>query len=135
MANDPLRKCPTCLTPVKDADLGLRDYRWVSGSLPGRVAPMDFDAVLERKGRFLVLEMKPKDVRPSGGALYTFKSLVRTGAFDVWLVQGEEGKVKVSPIYADGIGEGMFVDVEELASMVAAWYDSAGREPDGGDDE
>jgi hypothetical protein len=54
VANDPLRGCPTCGTRVHDLDLGLRDFRWVSSHLPGNVAPMDIDFVLERKGKVLM---------------------------------------------------------------------------------
>lgn len=85
MANAPLRACPTCGTKVTDTQMGLRDYRWVSEALPGKIAPMDLDCVLERKGHFLVMEFKPEGAPLPMGQRLTLKALVRLG-MDVWVV-------------------------------------------------
>lgn len=125
--NDPLRKCPTCQTPVKEANLGLRDYRWVVEELPGRVAPMDIDFALERNGRFLFIEFKPANGGLSVGARILYKTLVRQG-HDVWLVQGD-GPVQAGPM--DRNGNVFFtapLTVPELAQRVKAWFTSAGEE-------
>ncbi len=125
--NEQLRKCPTCLTPVKDASLGLRDYRWVVEELPGRVAPMDIDFALERKGRFLFVEFKPPGGGLSVGARILYKTLVRAG-HDVWLVQGD-GPVQAGPMDANGnVVFTAEMTVPELAKRVRMWFDGAGEE-------
>lgn len=125
--NDPLRKCPTCGTPVKEAKLGLRDFRWVVEKLPGRVAPMDVDFALERHGRFLFIEFKPLGGGLSVGARILYKTLVRQG-HDVWLVQGD-GPVQAGPMDANGnVNFTATLTVEELAQRVRAWFDGAGEE-------
>jgi hypothetical protein len=121
MANEPLRGCPTCGTPVEEVRLGLRDYRWVSDKLPGRVAPMDFDFVLERRGNFLVIEFKPKGMAPPPGQARTLRTLRNAGG-DVWLVYGDGPDVQVD------FGEGELHDmsVDELAEEVRLWFEEAG---------
>ena len=120
MANQPLRGCPTCLTPVAETKLGLRDYRWLSDYLPGKVAPMDFDGVLERNGHFLILEFKPEGVRPRTGQARTLRAARKWA--DVWLVQGDGPVVKVD----FGDGEVFAMSVESLAVEVRRWFDEAG---------
>lgn len=102
--NEPLRGCPTCGTKVKETDLGLRDFRWL-GNLPGRIAPMDIDFLLERGGDFLAMEFKPPGVPPSRGALITFRELRKKG-FEVWTVEGDGPRVKVwwnELVYTDNL--------------------------------
>jgi hypothetical protein len=125
--NEQLRKCPTCLTPVAEANLGLRDYRWVVESLPGRVAPMDIDFALEKNGRFLFIEFKPTGGGVSVGARILYKTLVRAG-HDVWLVQGE-GPVQAGPMDRNGnVTFAAEMSVPELAKRVRMWFDGAGEE-------
>ena len=125
--NDPLRKCPTCLTPVEKAKLGLRDFRWVVESLPGRVAPMDIDFALEKNGRFLFIEFKPDGAGLSVGARISYKALVRAG-HDVWLVQGD-GPVQAGPMDRNGnVNFTATLTLDELVQRVKAWFDGASKE-------
>jgi hypothetical protein len=120
MSNEPLRGCPTCGTKVTDVALGLRDYRWVSDKLPGRVAPMDIDFMLERNGHILIIEFKPAGVEAPTGQARTLRTLRQFA--DVWVVQGDGPIVTVN--YGDG---GKFkVSVEDLADEVALWFEEAG---------
>lgn len=123
MANSPLRGCPTCGTPVTEARLGLRDYRWVSSKLPGKVAPMDFDFVLERGGHFLIMEFKPEGVKPGVGQARTLRA-AREWA-DVWVVYGEDGAEYVDVDFGDGIIA--HFAVEALAYEVVCWFEEAGQ--------
>jgi len=122
MANAPLRGCPTCGTKVTDVALGLRDYRWVSDKLPGRVAPMDIDFLLERNGQLLILEFKPDDVEPGPGQARTFRTLKDHA--DFWLVQGD-GPVTVD--FGDGLRNRYRMSAGSLADEVALWFEEAGR--------
>ena len=127
MANERLRKCPTCNTPVADTvSLGLRNYEWLAPFLPGRVAPSDLDCVLERNGKFLVLEMKPPGVALPMGQRILLKNLVRLGV-DVWVCWGED------PVLAgamDRYGDVKFTDEipqEHLAKKVTERVEQAGK--------
>lgn len=119
MANAPLRGCPTCGTKVSEVSLGLRDYRWVSKYLPGKVAPMDFDGVLERNGHFLIMEFKPDGVKPGVGQARTLRAARRFA--DVWVIQGDGPMVDVD--FGDGFIQ---LSVDELAQEVALWFEEAG---------
>ena len=121
MANEPLRACPTCLTPVTEAQLGLRDFAWVNDKLPGRVGAMDVDFLLERKGRVLVLEFKPGNGAVRGGQAITFRTLRDLG-FDVWIVYGEGPRVQVD--WGDGKTE---TTIPEVAAEVVRWFEAAGN--------
>lgn len=125
--NEPLRKCPTCLTPVTEARLGLRDYRWVASALPGRVAPMDIDFALEKNGRFLFVEFKPFRGGISVGARILYKTLVRQG-HDVWLVQGD-GPVQAGMMDRHGnVNFSEEMSTDDLAGLIRIWYEEAGKE-------
>lgn len=124
MANDPILRCPVCLNRASVDDLGMRDYRWVSPFLPGRVAPMDMDFLLEKNGEFLVLEFKPKTGALGMGTRISYKALVRSGLFDVWVVW-EESEHSVVMAVMDKRGELLAPTVytkDELAQKVADWY-------------
>lgn len=125
MSNEPLRGCPLCRTPVAQADLGLRDYKWVSGLLPGRVAPMDLDCVLEKNGHILILEFKPKDMAMGMGQRITLKAFAKLGA-DVWVIYGDGPTVERTVLDAGGTERfRQEMDVETLAQDVADWYADA----------
>jgi len=121
MSNEPLRGCPTCGTKVSDVDMGLRDYRWVSSKLPGRVAPMDGDFILERKGKLLIIEFKPKGVEPGVGQSRTLRALKKFA--DVWVVHGDGPFVDVN----FGNGTLFTVTVDELGDEVVLWFEEAGQ--------
>jgi len=119
--NDPLRGCPTCGTRVRDLDLGLRDFRWVSSQLPGSVAPMDIDFVLERKGHVLMFDFKPEGVGLSVGARMTYRTFEKMGC-SVWVVQGDGPMVTLS---RPGSNEGVHIHVDDLVQIVVDWYEEA----------
>ena len=119
--NDPLRSCPTCGTKVHDLDLGLRDFRWVAEHLPGAIAPMDIDFVLERKGKVLMLELKPEGVGLSIGARMTYRTFEKMGC-SVWVVQGDGPMVTLS---RPGQSESVHMHIDDLIQMIVEWYNSA----------
>jgi hypothetical protein len=108
--------------------MGLRDYRWVSEALPGRVAPMDLDCVLERHGSMLVMEFKPKGAPVPLGQRLTLKHLVRIGA-DVWVVWEDGERVEVGAM--DRHGNVPFVEEmrkNRLRKRVTDWFHEATRD-------
>jgi len=106
--------------------MGLRDYRWVADALPGRIAPMDLDCVLERHGRFLVMEFKPEGGPLPMGQRLTLKQLVRKG-MDVWVVwELPEEWVQVGSM--DRNGNVLFIEdmrVNRLRRRVSEWFKGA----------
>lgn len=115
MTTEPLRGCPTCGTKVTAAQLGLRDFRWLT--LPGKVGPMDIDFLLERNLDFLAMEFKPKGVRPGQGQQITFDALGKKG-IDLWVVEGDGPVVKVW--WNETAHDEM--TVTELAGKVNDWW-------------
>ena len=122
--NDPLRRCPTCMTPVTDVALGLRDYRWCH--LPGRVAPMDLDYVLERRGNFLGIEFKPADGHVSMGQAITLRALEASG-WEIWLVRGDGPRVTVEFLLNGEWMPPVAMTVEELDKETRVWFEEMSR--------
>lgn len=120
-----LRGCPTCGSKVDTVDLGLRDFRWLNESLPGKVGAMDLDCVLTqwKTGRMLVIETKPKGVYIPTGERLTFSTLVKAG-YDVWIVWDQnDGNVMVGPCNDKGLPfQRELMSVSDAAAMVAAWW-------------
>jgi len=120
-----LRGCPTCGTRVAEADLGLRDYRWVNEVLPEHIGLMDIDGCLSQynTGRVLMLELKPRGARVSTGARLTFALFVLAG-MDVWVVW-DIGKNRVKVGVCNE--EGRVVNIREMtrdrcAKKVLKWW-------------
>jgi hypothetical protein len=69
----------------------LRNYEWLQGVVPGA---MDVDVLIERRGKFLVLEAKPwqSGVSVGFGQHLALRALAEQEAFDVYLVGEVEGK-------------------------------------------
>lgn len=124
MTGGALRKCPTCLTEVEPMQLGFRDYRFLGDALPGKIAPMDFDMVLERHGSVLIVELKPKGVAIGKGQQLTYKTMAGMGC-DVWLVQGDWDADMVA--WARMTKAGRWADrksitPEQFKEMIAEWW-------------
>ena len=120
-----LRKCPVCSTPVSEAQVGLRDYRWLGDALPGRVGAMDIDFLLTQSAtnRALVIELKrPGEQVPQGQRL-AFAQLRRM-RFDVWVVWTKnDGHVLRSIVQLDGLlSKPREITQRQLASLVGQWW-------------
>ena len=57
--------------------------------VPTKIEPMDLDAIVERRMRFLVFETKDEGVPIPQGQRITLESLVRTGFFTVIVTRGK----------------------------------------------
>lgn len=128
MSNEPLRGCPTCGTKVTEVQMGLRDYRWVADALPGRVAPMDLDSVLERNGHVLIMEFKPHGMALPLGQRLTLKAFVRKPNTRVWVVWEDENKKHAEVGEMDRNGNVNFVErmtIAKLRNKVATWFEQA----------
>lgn len=131
-----LRGCPVCGTPVEEAALGLRDFRWVNEVLPNHIGGMDVDFVLSqaRSQRALHLELKPRGAPLSRGARLTLALYVQLG-LDAWVVWDlGDGQVRRGLVDPRGqVRNIRTMTVTELAEDVAAWWDAGLQEErDGG---
>jgi hypothetical protein len=80
-----LRRSPLCNTPLDETtSLGLRDYRWVSHDLPGRIGPTDADLMLHSNGEVLVVELKPSGAVIPTGQRMALRVLFRK-AITMWV--------------------------------------------------
>jgi len=121
-----LRLCPTCSTPVTRGQLGLRDFSWLDGALPGRVCATDLDCALLQAptDRAILVEFKrPGEQVPQGQRL-AFAQLRRMG-FDVWVVwnRSDGQGVLRSIVGIDGLlSKPREITRRQLARLVGAWW-------------
>lgn len=122
VTNGKLRACPTCLTPVEEAKLGLRNFDWLSDYLPGKVGPTDIDAVLDndKTGRMLAMEFKPSGAAVGLGQRITFRNL-RKRNVDVWIIWGTEDDIEVAE-YTWRIGPKEKLTKDALGKRLAEWW-------------
>lgn len=108
---------------------GVFDWTWTHGCFGDtKITPMDLDAVIERKGQFLVMETKDIGVQVPQGQLYTFQSMHRLGCFTFMIIHGKTqpersvcwyphpSKIKVE-----------LTGVDAARAFVARWYSWANR--------
>jgi len=88
-----------------------------------RIEPTDIDGFVERKGKFLVLETKHKDVPIPAGQKITFDSLAKTGYFSIFVMWGEKDKPeKALLITRKGEFEYNAADIEFCRKVVSSWF-------------
>lgn len=76
----------------QEFERSMRNYSWLEGAVPGA---MDVDFLIERKGKFLVMEFKPwtNGVNVGFGQHLALRALAEQENFDVFLV-GENEKTE-----------------------------------------
>ena len=105
---------------------GVFDWSWTQGCFgQGRITPMDFDGVVERKGNFILFETKNLGVPIPAGQMYTLEAAHRLGCFTIVLIHG-----KTSPESAEfwypGVGKReTYQGIEAIKSKVSGWYSYA----------
>lgn len=103
---------------------------WDWGILKGcfgtsKIEPTDIDGLVERNGRFLVLEAKKPGVRIKQGQIITFNALRNTGLFTIVIVWGENSNpqemlVMYPPPLQPKQGK---ATLEDLRRVVRWWYE------------
>lgn len=109
---------------------GIFDWSWTSGCFgQGKITPMDFDGVVERKGNFLLFETKNLDVPIPKGQLYTLQSAHSLGCFTVMLIHGKTEPERTE-IWFPGTSQKLSLIGKEAARQkVSSWYSWADKNP------
>lgn len=97
---------------------------------PTKIKPMDLDAIIERKGHFLVFETKPERAQnfPVGQGI-TLKALHNVGCFTIIVLYGKT-KETINKIYVYPEGAGAekikFTNAEKAIKIITkTWFDFA----------
>lgn len=112
------------------------DYGFLTGVVPtkygGFIAPSNVDGILERHGKFLVLEWKRDNEDLSMGQTILLTALARQPNFTVILVYGHSagGDTEIREFYKlnqDGSMTLSGKSVEEFKKKYKAWFDLASK--------
>lgn len=88
---DKVQAEPRTLRDFEKWSQSLRNYEWLGTTLPGA---MDVDLLIERRGRFFVIEGKPwqRGISVGFGQHLALQALANLDEFDVYLVGEVAGK-------------------------------------------
>jgi len=94
-----------------------------------KIEPTDVDGLVEKNGRFLILEAKKPGVRIKQGQMLTFNALRNTGLFTIIIVWGENNRpqemlVMYPPPFEPKWGK---ATLEDLRRVVKWWYQYIAR--------
>ena len=116
---------------MRNANAPHIDYGAFLGLLPNnpKATPCDLDGIIERKGKFLVLEWKREGEKTSEGLRRTLQALAGMPGFQVWIVRGDtDDGLRIDKFYsvppfgkAKLLGEG----VDEFIHIYRMWYEYA----------
>lgn len=109
-------------------------FHWdfLKGAFGPTIMPMDFDAVVERNGRFLVIETKhSEEVVVPYGQKRSLRALVKTGFFSVMILYGKTPQTITSYIVWHGDCEKVVnhANAEMVYEQCANWYRYVNRLP------
>ena len=70
---------------------GIFDWDWLESAFSGKIKPMDIDAIVERKGYFLVFETKAPGVEMPKGQEFMFNRLIKLspGKITLFIINGK----------------------------------------------
>ena len=95
-----------------------------------RIRPTDIDGLVERNGRFLLIEAKSPGVEIKTGQMITFKKLIDTGCFTVLLVWGERNQPQRITLMTPHITkEYETASLDTLRGITRSWFTWANQTP------
>lgn len=93
------------------------------------IAPTDLDGLVERNGRFLVLEAKGPGKTVTRGQQITIDALQKNGAFTIVIIWGDQNvPEKLRVITRKKTIEYDPADLEKLRCVVSKWYSWADQQ-------
>lgn len=109
---------------------GVFDWSWTDGCFgSGKITPMDFDGVVERKGNFILFETKNVGVPIPKGQLYTLESAHALGCFTIMIIHGKT-KPESAVIWLPGTKTRQdIIGLNAIKEKVSAWYSWANENP------
>ena len=115
-------------------------WEWTEGCFgTGSIAPMDFDAVVERNGNFIVFETKKRGVVVPQGQLITLDTAYSLNCFTIVFIHGKEKPESMcvwhAPDFRTGqkMQEEVPVTVTQARKFVSEWYEYANKNGKRGD--
>ncbi len=106
---------------------GVCDWSWLLKCFGNTgISPMDFDGVIERNGRYLILETKDVGIPIPKGQHITLHNLKCPESFTVLKIWGKQRPVKMIVCYPNG-KEKTITDLSEMQDAVARWFRWANR--------
>lgn len=109
---------------------GIFDWSWTQGCFgDGRITPMDFDGVVERKGNFILFETKDLGVPIPKGQMFTLESAHRLGCFAIFLIHGKLQPESCQIWYPGCDIREVVEGVDQIKAKVASWYSYADKNP------
>jgi len=115
--------CPHC--GGKIGFDGIFNWEWTQGCFSGKITPMDFDGVVERKGHYLIFETKDPGTNIPHGQEITLNMLRTAKTFTIMKIWGKEVPEKMDVIYPDGQQVNNISTIEEMKGYVSRWYNWA----------
>lgn len=109
---------------------GLWDWGILDGCFGNtKIAPTDLDGLVERNGRFLVLEAKGSGKAIGYGQQKTFDAMQKTGVFTVIVVWGKPNMPEKLKVFTSKATlEYEPADLNKLRAVVRQWFAWANRE-------
>jgi len=101
---------------------GIFDWSWTDGCFGGRITPMDFDGVIERKGNFLVFESKTSGAKVPKGQLITLKQLWKMSRFTICFIWGKKYPEKAQFIYPGNPYSKEYRGVKLIKEKTRQWF-------------
>ncbi len=105
----------------------LWDWACLAGTMPGKMTASDIDGIIERRGKFLVIETKSPGVPVPTGQRILLDALADNGAFTVIVVHGQPGKPEQLTVTTSVNGERVMREynpatLETLRDIVKRWF-------------
>ncbi len=92
------------------------------------IEPTDIDGLVERHGKFLILEAKAKGVKIKQGQRITFDRLVRTGLFTILVMWGDTNKPESALVITHkGEIEYRYANIKTCRQIVSDWFQLADK--------
>lgn len=97
---------------------------------PTRIQPMDLDAVIERRGQFLVFETKSGELPIPDGQRYTLEALCQTGVFTIIVLRAKTAEdITGWDVWHGTCREHHEGDAAALVEYVKRWFKWASSHP------
>ena len=94
---------------------------------PGGIVPTNVDLEVERKGRFLVSEVKPAGTPVPGGQRYLLKAKSKIDAFTVFITYLDDGcsfetVSSIQPVVDGYIRDRVLFDYDSYCALLRRWF-------------